>query len=1256
MRNRILVAAALLPLAFANLCSAQEARGTIAGTVTDPQGAVIPGASIMITNTGTNVVNRTQTSALGYFEVQMLNPGMYSITVEAAGFKKLVRAGLELSVAAKLEIPLQLTVGAQAEIVEVTAAAPLLDTMSASGGRTIDTRELRDLPFQLMNPMLMQAFSPGMQHTQAPGAVRWFDHAGASGYNTLGGGGANEYMLDGAVVTGTTSGRVGYVPITEAIEEFKLETMPADASYGYTGGAVVNMVTKSGTNTVHGNLFEQHQQTRWNALEHWARENWLAGVRAGTIDPDAPKQPAGRLNQFGGSITGPVYIPKVFDGRNKLFFSFEYGYLYSKKTSSEIYTVPTAAWKAGDFSELQKIDPVKYTIYDPRSSTLQNGRVVRTPFPDNKGIPVLNPAYSWWVKAYPEPNNVPGIVTTDGVNNFYTAKRPMIDQGPNPTARVDYNISDSHRVYAKYFWNERHSDEYDFNEDGSPYRGLFNTSLFRPTKGASADWLYTLSPQHILNVNVNFSRYSEGADPAKKAVQVKTKASDLGLPKYLDEKAGDYNQVPDFNISGIASYPGQRGGADYPMLTQAGTNAEAKIGMTSIVGRHSLKYGFSERRYYWAFMGVGRSTGQYNFDQTYMRAQDNTTTASNHGLSWAAFMMALPTSGNIPSNDSAYWGTRGRALYLQDDIRITSRLRLGLGLRYEREGGITERFNRAVNGGFDFNFRPAFADAAEAAYASVAIPELPASQFKVRGGTYYMGANGQPKTFTDGTHDFLPNVSVTYSLNNKTVIGGVFAMAADTRRANAVGTRPNQNGYGASTPMVVTNDLGLNFCCGVGSAANLGNGGLLNDPFPVRSDGARYTPAYGNSLGAEVLQGQNYNIVARDIQRDQSKRWRFSFQREIGRDTKIEASYNGAVWVFPGTINLSMLPEQYWSKSNVRDNDVQTRMTRTVANPFNIANLAALQASNPALYNYYRNLGGRFTATTLQVQQLVRAFPNFGTLNGIPEGADPHDYDNKGKFHDLEIQFSTRRISGVILNAGYARSYGRSTLRLNEFDQDLIWQDNSNVRPHRLVASAIIELPVGRGKPWLSDSPLRHILGGWQTGWVYEYQAGPTVDLTSTNRFFYGDINNVAELLRQSDVHSADFHAWFDPASLRAVTTIASQGQGVELGTAPIPSGFVGFEGRSAFQPTTYQVRTIPRQWDALRADGIMNIDAQLKRRFHIYERLEASVSVDVLNLMNHTNLAAPNMDPTSSNFGRVTAQNGADSKRRVQLNLRLDF
>lgn len=1219
--------ALLLWTLLSGIASAQDPRGQIAGKVTDPQGGLVPAASVVVTNTDTGVHFPAQSNSTGYFEVNLLNPGTYSVSVEAAGFKKMVRKGLELNVASRLDVDCRLEIGQIAETVEVTAAAPLLETTSASGGRVINNREVMQLPFSDLNPFTLTALAAGMQWTGRPEYRRPFDNGGTSSFNTAGAVGQNEYMVDGAPVNGYNR-QVGYVPPADSVEEFKLETTSFDASIGHTTGAAVNLGTRSGTNTFHGSLFDQHWQQRWNALGSFTRTAWEDRVRRGLANPDDPRQPAGRSNNFGGAFGGPVRLPKIIDGRDKLFFFVAYNGIYQRAVQTANVNVPALSWRQGDFSGLQAVDATKYTIYDPRSARKEGSRVARTPFPGNKGIPVLNPMYAAYVKMYPTPNDVPGLVTRDSLNNYFPDGVRTVEDFNSVVNRVDYNISPKQRIFGRWYRNQRWNGNGDWTYSTVP--GLQAGGGVRNNKGAGASYVLTISNTTVMDLGVSFNRYTHGN---RRPAQAAFKPSDVGLPTYLDQKAGNLTSLPELTFSSIntlsQSYPAAAS------VARAGTG-EAKATFISMKGKHSLKYGWQERRYWYPFGDPGYTSGQFGFDNTYMRANDATTTASNTGLEWAAFMMGLPNNVRVDTNTDAFWSTRYRALFVHDDWRLTGKLHLTLGLRYEREGGISERYNRGLSGEWNPGDKLPFSDAALAAYAKSPLAEVAAAQFNAGGGIRYLGA--EHKGFTDGTHKFLPRIGVAYEVTPKLVLRGGYGLYYDTFNNNNF--RPSQFGFSVTTRTTVSNDLGLTFCCGVGDVAGLtASRNVLTNPFPVRADGSRFDTPYGNSLANAALAGGSYASYPRGFEPDRQQRWRLSVSRQFGSNIAVEVAYNGARANIWAPHNLNALPAQYWATGSSYNSAVDSELNRNVANPFYIGNLTSLQTSNPTLYRYL-STQSFFTSTTIRKNRLLRPFPVMNSLTGLPGNMSFNDSRGVNKYHDLVVQVERRFGKGFQTAVLYTRAYGMvQDLYANEFDAMPSWESNNNVRPHRFVWSAIYELPFGKGKATLTKGPLQHVAGGWQLSWIYQIQSGPLVNLS--NRFFYGTPDQVNALLNHDQVHGQDIRLWFDP-------NIAYKASGA------VPSGFVGIEGRSAAQPGAFQVRMSPFQLSGLRADGIRNWDVKLLRRFRIHERLNTNISADLLNATNHTNFSAPVVDPTSTNFGRVTSQNGLG--RIIQLNLRLEF
>ncbi|MFN7925211.1 MAG: carboxypeptidase-like regulatory domain-containing protein [Bryobacteraceae bacterium] len=1207
---------------------AQQSLGSLAGKVTDPQGASVPSAAVVLTHTETNRATRLSTNDTGYFEGTLLNPGTYTVTVEAQGFKKHQQQGITVSVASRVDVDIQLQIGQAAETVQVSAEAPLLETTSASGGRIIDQRQIMQLPFSDMNPFALATLAPGMQWTGQPEYRRAFDNGGTSSFNTAGGVGSNEYTIDGAPVTGTGR-RVGFVPPSDAVEEFKLETANFDASAGFTSGATINVMTKPGTNKYHGSLYDQHWQQRWNATPHFTRLAFEDQVRRGSLSPNSQRQAPGRSNNFGGTAGGPVRIPKLYNGTDKLFFFFSYNGIYQSKaetTDAINRTVPKMAWRQGDFSDLLAIDATRYTVYDPRSARLDNGRVVRTPFPGNRGVPVLNPAYKSYEPFYPKPNDVPGLVSPEGTNNYYALAMPKDERFNSIVNRVDYNIAEKHRIFGRWYWNHRLANEYDWTYETK--RGLHANGLTRINKGGGGEYIWTPNSTSVLNIGASWTRFNEGN---VRTVQNQYKPSDVGLPKYIDDRADRFASLPRMGISGVESVSDS-----YPAIGTRGTTGDLKVQFSNIRGNHSLRYGWQERRYWRTAEGPGNSSGLFAFDNSFMRQADNTTTASNLGLGWAAFMMGLPSGISIDSNDTAYWSTRYRSFYVQDDVRVSNRLRLNLGLRYERGGGATERYNRGLAGGFDFGYRPPFADAVEAAYARSPLTELPASQFKVLGGSNYLG---QPdKTFSNGHHTFLPKAGAVYQINNKTVVRGGIAWYQDVLQVN--NSTPSQIGYSQPTSTTMSNDRGLTFCCGLGDVAGLSaSRNPMTDPFPVRAaTNTRFDAPYGNTLGQNVQQGRGYSFLPRTFRPADQTRWRIGVQREIARDVVVEASYNGARSSVEVTQSVSYLPQQYWATGNVRRQDVDDALQATVPNPFAIGNLTGLRSSNPTIYNYLSTIGF-FTSGTIRKQQLLRAFPNINGLSGLRQGVDFKDSRGINMYHDMQLLLEKRFARSFASSVMYTYAYGReSDFYYNEFDSAPSSRPQDALRPHRFVWTMIWEMPFGKGKRFVNSGPAQHLLGGWQLSWVYQYQNGAPTGWG--NRFYYGDLANIASALNHDGANSSDIHKWFEPVRY--------------TGSGAVPQGFTGFEGRSAQQPGAFHVRVFPTRLTDIREDGIRNWDVKLKRTFRIKEGLRTSFDVDLLNATNHTNFSGPQTDPTNTNFGRVTSQRGLS--RVIQLNLRVDF
>ncbi len=1233
MWRKLLVGVAL-SLTFGVCALAQDARGAIMGRVTDPQGAVIPNAKVAVTNTETNEVRRLVTNDTGYYEANFLEPSSYSITVEAAGFKKMVRSGVTVNVGGRAEINLTLDVGALAETVEVTADAPLLETTSASGGRVLDKEQLINLPFSDLNPFALSALAPGMQWTGQPEYRRPFDNGGTSAFNTSGGVGQNEYTIDGMTVTGTSS-RVGFTPPADAVGEFKLETSNFDASQGFTSGASINVASKSGTNALHGAVFNQHWQQRWNATAFFTREPYDAGVRSGTIDPNKTKKQApGRSNNYGISASGPVYIPKIFNGKDKIFWTITWNGIKQAKaetTSSTDVTVPDAAMKNGDFSYFLGLTngASLYQIYDPRSARASGSNVVRDPFPGNKGVPILNPTYNYISKLYPTPNNISGKVTDALRYNYYASAMPKNENFNSVVNRYDWVVSQNHRVNVRWQWNDRLANEYDWTYETK--LGLHANGLTRINRGGNIGYVWTINSSNILDTSFGISRFEEGN---RNTTRTAIKAADVGLPSYIDTRAGAATQLPRLDFNWITDV-----GDSYPAITSKSNTFEYRASMTTIMGSHTFKYGWQERRNLFASSGYGSSTGIYTFRAAWTKSSNTDTVASDHAHDWAEYLMGLPSALAIDKNDTGYWKTPRRAVYFQDDWRLTSKLRVSLGLRWEMEGGISERFNRGIAGPVTNEASP-ITSMVNAAYAASPMSDFAASSFSANGITHYLGTDGY-KTANKGVKYLLPKVGIVYSLNNKTVIRGGWGMYADT--LNVSNTRPDQSGFSQATTTSISNDSGLTFCCGIDAATGIAKGKtVMDDPFPLRSalNNTRFDDPYRTTLDGVARYNNSVDTVYWEHKPALQHRWRLGFQRELMKNLMVDVSYNGAYAFQPILSRMNYLPQKYWSTGLVRNSANDTALNTNYPNPYNIKNLSALQSTNAALYTFMSGQG-LYTSTNIARNRLLRQYGMYNTLRAY--GREGDRWNGFTRYHDVQLMVDRRFSHGLQTTFMYTRATSRvADWMANEYDEKASTRINNNVLPNRIAWTAVYELPFGKGRTHLKNGALAWVVGNWNVSSVYQWQSGPAATDWG-NRIFYGDPSKLKSLFNHDEVHSKDYGRWFD-------------GSIVYTGSGYPDASYVGFEGRSSYQPGTYHQRVFPIRLDALRSDGIFNIDGKVERVFPIKpERgIAARFSVDLLNLTNHTNFSTPNLDPTSASFGKVTSQRGLS--RVIQFNLRVTF
>lgn len=1007
---------------------AQEFRSTISGRVLDPQGSVIPSVTIRATQKDTGAKSETISGADGQYVLPFLAPGMYQITAEAPGFKRYLRQGLQVSTDQRMSLDLPLEIGQPAESVTVQADASMLETNSASVGQVITSRQIENMPMAGRTPLVLAQLSYGVIPTSDPKFYRPFDNAGPSDFS-IGGtpGRSNDLLLDGAPNT-TGNNRVAYNPPVDAVAELKVETFPTDAAYGHSGGGTVNVVMRGGTNQVHGSLYEFNQVSRLAATSYFTN---LAGL----------KKQVTRFNQYGGTVGGPISIPRVFNGKDKVFFFFGYEGIRDSIPNPSTQTVPTAAERRGDFSDLLRGGSA-YQLYDPNTGVAEaGGRIRRLPFPNNVIPPNrLNPIALKYLPYYPESNQAG---RADGGANFLSNTDGEINQYVGYLGRTDINFSPRHKM----FMNGRHNDRLGSKGNfvgKSPLDMTAILGLNRTNWGALIDDVVTISPTMVVNTRVNWTRFEEPRPNFSAGFD----STSLGFPAAL-QAASRRRTLPALLMDRFTGI-GDSSGVELPY-----DSYQIFSTVTKIAGRHSFKTGIDLRWMRESGIDFGYASGSYNFGTNWTRGPLDNSTAAPLGQDFASFLIGLPTGGGFDLNSSRTNQAGYYAFFLQDDYRIRPNLTFNIGLRYERDLPTTERLNRSVNG-FDQNIVNPVNSAASAAYNTAPIPEIAAGQFRSPGGLLYAG-NDNRLIYKTNSNYFDPRFGFAWTpgfLGGKTVLrggAGVFIFPIGT-------TGVNQPGFSQTTALVPTQD------------GYLTPSATLSNPFP---NGIQQPT--GSTLGTSTFVGKGVAYYNPHPLNPYSVRWNVDLQRQLTGNLVVQAGYTGNHAVHLSVNReLNFIPRQYLSTSATRDQVTIDRLSANVTNPYS----GLLPGTN---------LNGR----TIGRSQLLLPFPEFTSV------VEQANNGGSSYFHEFAARVEQRFSSGLSLLANYQFSkLIEKRSRLNPSDINLEKRIAAENRAQRLVISASYDLPVGKGKMLLGNSGglLNRVVGGWVLNAIYTVQPGAPMD------------------------------------------------------------------------------------------------------------------------------------------------------------------
>jgi hypothetical protein len=1166
---------------------AQEFRGSISGKITEASGAAVPNATVIVTSASTNASVTSTTNEAGDFTVLYLTPGSYRVTVEAKGFKKSKRDDIEVRVGDRLSLEIVLEVGNVNETVNVTAESPLLDTSSASAGQVIDRRRIADLPLSDGNPFVLTRLTPGVAYTGDLLFSRPFDNAGTASIVADGAPGRNEFTIDGTpnMAHGGGVGRVAFVPPAEAVQEFKVETASFDGQTAHTAGATVNVTLRSGTNSLHGSLYEFVRNDKLSANDFFLNRSAPDKDGDGKADRTAL-----RYNRYGGTVGGPIYLPRFgeggkpfWDGRDRSFFFFAFEGLKDTFPEPDFFTVPTLAERQGDFSALLSQN---ITIYDPATARAEGSAIRRDPISCLGKVNVicsnrLNAVALNYLQYYPLPN-LPGDAA--GRNN-YQSGNPRKDTFHSESYRFDEILSERQKFFFRYTHNWRRESRGNWAGVVNGIRPIGNF-LFRVNNGSTFDHIYNFSATTILNTRVGFSRFNE---PNKRQHEGSVGPASLGFSAQTAALFGDVSYLPRFDINGFSVIGEGIGG------TEAFNIYSVQPTVTHVMGHHSFRFGYDFRSYRNNAFGPGHAAGLYNFAQDFTRGPLNTSATANIGQGGAAFLLGQPTGGQIDRNTARSNQTLYHGVFVHDDWKVTRKMTLNLGLRYEYEGATNERYNRNVRG-FDFTSSSPIEAAVKAAYAANPIPEIAAANFAVKGGLLF--ANDSTRGFWDADkNNFQPRIGIAYQVSNKLVLRGGWGQYT----VPFVTDGTNQPGFSQATNIVPTLNNGLTF------VANLTN------PFP---SGVASPP--GASQGLATFIGRDINFFPVTTHNTQSQRWEFGLQYELPGQWLVEAAYVGNR-AYDGVVNVNLnsTPQKYWSTLGVRDTAQIAFLGALVSNPF--VNQAP---------------GTTLNSSTIARSQLLRPFPQFGDITSRRN-------DAKSNYHSAQFRAERRFTKGYTLLAAYTFSkFIVQDNPLNPTDVNLERRLSDADIPHRVVVSGIWELPFGHGrlvgKNW--NSVLNGVLGGWQVQGIWQAQSGRT-NLTLGNLYFNGDPtklkatingNNVDRTFDTSGFYFSDAavqtNGVIDPAKQRA-------DQRIRLSS---------------------NLRTLASRFPGFRGQGLNLADLSVIKNISITETVRFQLRGEFLNAFNHPVFNNPNLDPTNTNFGKSTSMQNLP--RNVQIGLKLTF
>jgi hypothetical protein len=1168
--NKLEALIAMLLLAAA-LAWAQEYRGRVQGVVLDTSGGVVVNASLTLTNVATGVTVSRVSNEGGRYVFDYVDPGTYTLTAMVPGFKKSVQQNILVQQRGDVTVDLKLEMGQISESVTVEASPVALQFNTASRDLTVETKMVRELPSNTRNPFQLAALDPTILNRGSTVETQPYHHRTANEMD-LGGGTKyrNDALLDGTPLI--AGNKLGYTPPMDAVTEYTVQQNSADAEFGHSAGGIILMTMKSGTNQVHGSAYYYGRNAGLNAITD----------RAVQRHSETPYWNAG------GTLGMPIK-------KNKLFVFGVFEKIENAQASSGTYTLPSALERTGDFSQSLAKTGKQRVIYDPASTALQAGAYVRTPFAGN-----VVPAQRQDPAARKIMDNLWSATSAGDdptlLNNFKYLNE-LDFHYYNYSARVDYYISDKWKAFGRISRFKTDQDQVDFTNGQDPLKTRNVTGSKRNGWNIAGDAVYIISPTMTLDVRGSWYAVEDKRDYPAMSIS----EADLrnvwptswwkdGNSDYLAGRPLIY--FPQIVVD--SNNYGRFGVQNFWYQQPDGASVHARL--TKYYNKHYLKGGMEIRRK--RGNGARFYFGDFRFS-TQETGKDYSKADSATGQAWASLLLGAinPSASNVRYNVLQNANTEMYGFYFQDDYKITRKLTLNLGLRYEYEGGLwdpLDRFPQRLDLTDPIPGMQAAIDPLMPADVKAKMAESAGQKSYIYNGAFYFTEEGNKHKTSADRFGFMPRVGLAWRVNDKSAVRvGYSRFVVPASLANPERDTLGEIDLGGFTPTTAVPSV----LAGVPRA-------YLANPFPFGLD-----PITGKSFGRYTNLGTSVSIDQYQQRPPISDRVNVSLQKELPGRFIADITYF-VNWV---------TRDQYSVNLDMSD----PRLSYTYK--------AALSASVPnPFYNYGtpETFPGSLRNTkSVSIASLLVPYPQY---TGITQtGTDLRS----ARYQSLQLRGQRAFSNGFSFLATYAYVTSRAQWFYDpqdEYDHILSWynftvtQSGGSGSPqvtsdprHRFVTAGTWDLPVGRGRRFGSSIPRAadYLVGGWQLSGIYSYTSGAPL-------IFSSSIIAPASASKIGQVGPGSY--WFD------ITGFASQ--------------------------ASFTRRTNPWYFDGLVGPGFKNLDLALTKSFAITERVRVAIRLDTFNALNGMNWATPQLSVTASDFGKTNTQLTGYFGRQLQYSARLEF